>query len=260
VSDKKIKAGDTPGGQGSTRTSETADIASASFFHAETAEGVAETAPSAATPAPKKFRKARAHKSATSARRHLTTSQKAEAVALWRTGSVTLGDLSKRFGKRPETFSALFKRMGVKKGSAAEEHTARVAAAVETKILTDVEEHARRVAQAKEDHYKMSNGLAKLVWAEIVRARQAELKIEGLKETMQTLRLAAEVISNSRKELWTVLKIEDADKNKELEDLPELQVRELTDNEIGQLQKQGDVDELGGDDDVGGDMLPEESA
>lgn len=173
---------------------------------------------------------------------------------------MTLVDLAKRFDKRPETFSKLFTRMGIKKGEAAEEHAKKTAAVIEARLIGDAEEHARRIAQAKEEHYKMSSGLAKLAWAEIVRARQADLKIDGLKDTMQTLRLASEVIANARKELWQVLGIEEADKKKDFEDLPELTVRELTGSEISQLQGQTEIDELSGDGDVGADMLPDEES
>lgn len=227
-------------------TSERRASVPASFFGLEMAETVAPVKPKR-PPRPR-------------GRKNLTTSQKSEAAALWRTGSVTLVDLAKRFDKRPETFSKLFTRMGIKKGEAAEEHAKKTAAVIEARLIGDAEEHARRIAQAKEEHYKMSSGLAKLAWAEIVRARQADLKIDGLKDTMQTLRLASEVIANARKELWQVLGIEEADKKKDFEDLPELTVRELTGSEISQLQGQTEIDELSGDGDVGADMLPDEES
>jgi hypothetical protein len=177
---------------------------------------------------------------------HLTPSQKGEAIALWKAGGITLADLAKRFNKRPETFSRLFKKLDIKKGSDAEEAAAKAAAVVEQRILQDVDVHAKRILDAREQHFKMADGMAKLAWSELVRARQAGLDIGALKDLMQTLKLAGDVIGTARKELWAILKIEDSDKDKELDELPELTVRELTSDEVIQLQSTDEEDEMGG--------------
>ena len=176
---------------------------------------------------------------------HLTSSQKGEAIALWKSGTVTLEDLSKRFNKTVGTLSRLFTKAGAVKGSDAAQMAAKAAAAVEARLLGDVEVHAQRVAAVKEQHFKMTDGLAKLAWSEIVRARQASLDIAGLKDLMQTLKLAGDVIGGARKELWVVLGIEEFDNEKEFESLPELTVRELTQSEVGELAEQADIDEMG---------------
>lgn len=72
--------------------------------------------------------------------RQLTVAQKAEAVALWRTGSVTLEELGKKYKKHPETLSRLFTRMGIEKGSGAAEAVRKVMATVEARTLSDTEE------------------------------------------------------------------------------------------------------------------------
>jgi len=173
----------------------------------------------------------------------LTTSQKAEAVALWRAGDITLEGLSKKFGKRPETFSRLFKRMGIEKGSAAAAVAEKMAAAVETRILNDQAETLKRIAETKQEHYQFSRGLARMAWSELVRAKKAELDIGTLKDVMATLKLAGDVIANSRKELYSVLNVEEAEKDKELDELPELTVRELTQDEIVRMANSS-VDDL----------------
>lgn len=178
---------------------------------------------------------------------HLTSSQKGEAIALWKSGTVTLEDLSVRFNKRKETMSKMLKAAGAVKGSDAADIAAKAAAVVETRLLGDVEVHMQRIAAAKEQHFKMTDGLAKLAWSEIVRARQSGLDIAGLKDLMQTLKLAGDVIGGARKELWVVLGIEEFDNSKELEDLPELTVRELTQGEVVELASQADIDEMGGE-------------
>ena len=192
--------------------------------------------------------------------RKLTPSQKAEAAALWRSGTVTLEDLAKKFKKRPEGFSRLFKRMGIEKGGATEDVEKRVKkieAEVEARIVSSVDETLRKIQLAKDDHYKYSSGLAKLAWSELVRARQAGIDIGGLKEVMATLKLAGDVIGGARKELFEVLNVEKHEKTEDLQDLPELTVRELTGSEILQLQSQSN-DEMGLEEDTGADMMPDD--
>jgi hypothetical protein len=104
----------------------------------------------------------------------------------------------------------------------------------------------------------MANGLAKLAWQELVRARNEKIDIAQLKDVMVTLKLAGDVIGNSRKELFAVLNVEKHDQVEDFDELPELTVRELTGGEITQLQNQTVDDEMGFDSDAGEDMLPDD--
>lgn len=189
--------------------------------------------------------------------RPLTVAQKAEAIALWRSGSVTLEDLSKKFGKRPEAFSRLFKRMGIEKGSTLAESAKKLESVVEARTLTDLEETLKKIAATKDEHFKMSSGLARLAWSELVRARQAGTDIAGLKDLMVTLKLAGDVIGNARKELFAVLNVEKHEQTPDLDELPELTVRELTQAEVTDLSRQGLEDDMGLDG-VGLDMMPDD--
>lgn len=180
-------------------------------------------------------------------RTRLTPAERAEAAALFRSGTVTLEDLSKKFKKRPEAFSRLFKRMGIEKGSVAVEAAKKVEEAAEIHVVTDLQETLRKIKKTKDDHYKMAQGLAMIAWQEIARARTAGVALETLKDTMVTLKLAGDVIANSRKELFSVLNVEKHDQDADLDELPELTVRELTNNEIDQLKNQVRDDDMGGD-------------
>jgi hypothetical protein len=166
----------------------------------------------------------------------LTPGEKATAAALWRAGDTTLAQLAKKFGKRQETFSRLFKDMGIKKGEAAAEHQEKIAQRVETKLLNDAEETVSKIAKAKDEHYRMSSGIAKLAWSEIAKARQENKPLASLKETMQTLQLAASTISKSREEVWKVLGIDKFDEKDQDSELPELVIRELTVDEVKTMQ------------------------
>lgn len=191
--------------------------------------------------------------------RGLTVAQKAEAVALWRSGDYTLEMLAKKFGKRREQFSRLFKRMGIEKGSGVAAATAKAVEAAEARASRDTEEVLQKIAKIKEQHLRMSTDIAKLAYAEILRARQAGLDMGTLKDVMATLKAAGEIVANARKEAYVVLDVEKHEKDEDLESLPELTVRELTNDEITQLQQAPGDDGL--DDDMGElgddlDMLP----
>jgi len=168
----------------------------------------------------------------------LTPKEKAEAVVLWRSGKVTLEDLAKKFKKRPETMSRLFKRMGVTKGEAVAAAAAEMEKAAAVAAVSETEEILRRIKLARDEHYRMSNGLAKMVWAALVRAHQAGVPFAKLKEDMAALKIASDVIGNSRKELFDILNVEKHDAALTEDELPDLTVRELTTSEIDQLQHQ----------------------
>lgn len=179
--------------------------------------------------------------------RKMTPAQKAEAVAMWRSGEYTLDQLATKFKRRPETMSRLFTEMGIKKGEAAAEHQAKVAKELETRMLNDIAEQAHRIAKVKEEHFKMADALGKLVWQEIVACKKAGKSIEKLRGTMHTLQMASSTLGNVRGELYRILQIDKFDEKKEDEDLPELTVRELTDDETKALQSEAaaNEDELG---------------
>lgn len=182
----------------------------------------------------------------------LTVAQKAEAAALWRVGTVTLDDLAKRFKKRPETFSRLFKKMGIEKGSGAAAALKKAEAVASAKVVSDTEETLTRIAQVKDSHFKMISALSRMAFQEIANAKRAELDVGKLKDVMSVYKMATEVVGNSRKELFAILNVEKHDAAEELDDLPDLTVRELTQDEVSQLQASVD-DTL--DSDPGSEMM-----
>lgn len=187
--------------------------------------------------------------------KNLTVSQKAEAIALYRSGKVTLEDLSKKFGKRPEAFSRLFKRLEITKGGAIPDMAKKLEAVVEEAVVSELQKTLNKIATTKDEHYRMASAIAKLAWAEIVRARTAGTDIAGLKDFMATLKTTGEIIGSARKELFAILNVDKYEQESEFENLPELTVRELTNTELFQLQNQS-VDDLGVEStDVGEGMM-----
>lgn len=189
--------------------------------------------------------------------RKLTISQKAEIAALYRTGSVTIADLAEKFKKNPTTIANVIKSMGVSKGEAAHAAAKKLVDAIEERVLTDTEETLRKIAETKRDHFEWQTALAKIAMNRIRNAVKTGTDIASLKDVMVTLKMAGDVVGNSRKELFEILNVERHDQERTTDDLPELMVRELTGGEIAQLQNQSnEEDEI--DSEIGVDMLPED--
>lgn len=180
-------------------------------------------------PAPKK----RAAK-ATRRGRRLSSTEKAEAIGLWRAGSVTLDELAARFDRDRTTFVRLFNAEGVVKGEAKVEHEQKVAEAVESAALGDAGLVAERIRDTKEEHYKMASGMAKLTWTLIAECRREKRSVATIVNDLKSLKYAAEVIKTMREERFAVLGLNDKDRDDDTP-MPDLVLRELTADEIKKM-------------------------
>jgi hypothetical protein len=175
--------------------------------------------------------------------RRMTVSQRAEAIALWEAGEITLDGLAKKFGKSRQAFIRLFDKEGVKKGSKSAETTKRVTDAVEAGIVDSAAETAKRIRDTKEEHYRMANTLAKLTWKIIADAQAAGQSVGTKLNDMKALQMASNVLKTVREERYAVLglneKVHDDDTP-----LPDLVIRELTEDQIKTMQQtpEGDPD------------------
>jgi predicted DNA-binding protein len=175
--------------------------------------------------------------------RRLTVSQRAEAIALWQAGEITLDGLSKKFGKSRQAFMRLFDKEGIKKGSKSAETAKRVTDAVESGLVDSAAETAKRIRDTKEEHYRMSSTIAKLTW-KLIADTQAKGEAIGTKlNDMKALQMASNVLKTVREERYAVLglneKVHDDDTP-----LPDLVIRELTAGQIESMQQtpEGDPD------------------
>ena len=186
----------------------------------------------------------------------LTIAQKAEIAALYASGTCSIADLAKKYDKSANVIIRVVKAMGVVKGSNVQEATKKITEQMEQRALTDLEVVMQKIVKAKEEYYLMNNALAKMVWNEIKAEKGKEKPDLGkLKDTMATLKMASELITNSRKEIFSILNVERFDEERSTDQLPELTVRELTGAEIKQLQMQHNDD-----DDLGGSMMDEDES
>ena len=97
----------------------------------------------------------------------------------------------------------------------------------------------------------MSQALAVMAFRELQQAKAAGLDVGTLKDAMAVYKLASDVVGNSRKELWSVLNVEKHEASGDMDDLPELTVRELSQSEIDELRATPDDDGM----DAGATMI-----
>lgn len=171
----------------------------------------------------------------------LTPKQWAEAEALWESGEVTLDDLASKFGRHRSNFSRHFDKLGIKRGAKADAHKKKVHEAVTAAAVDDATVTAARIKETKEDHYKMSSSLAKLVWSEILTAKQGGNPVAVATANLKALDLAATALKKLREERWAVLGLDKTDYIDE-DGLPELMISELTAEQLEELRNRDEAD------------------
>lgn len=167
----------------------------------------------------------------------LSTTEKAQAIALWRAGAVTLDELASKFHRSRETFIRLFNKEGVTKGEARVEHEKKVSEAVEAAALTDAVVIANRIRDTKDQHYKMAQMIAVNTFRLIQTAITEKRPIASITSDVKAYKIAAETIKIAREERFAVLGLND-DKREDQTEMPDLVIKELTAEEIKQMHKQ----------------------
>jgi hypothetical protein len=176
-------------------------------------------------PAPKEPRKIK----------RLTARQWASAETLWEAGEASLDDLAKKFSKDKATFKRHFDKHGIKKGSSKEELKKHVTAELAKSAAEDTAIIVSRIKETKEEHYKMAAGLAKLTWAEILKAKQDGLPVSIAINNLKAIDTAMSVLKKAREERYAVLGL-DRDDHVDEDGLPELIITELTAEQVQELR------------------------
>jgi len=155
--------------------------------------------------------------------------------ALWEAGDATYNDLVAKFGVSRQGLRTHFKSKGIIQGSK-KEHIAKVVSEDLTKAVSEEATIlAARIKETKEEHYKMASGLAKLTWAEILKAKQDGVPVSTAINNLKALDTAMTVLKKAREERYSVLGL-DKDAVDENE-VPELVISELTADQIETLRK-----------------------
>lgn len=151
-----------------------------------------------------------------------------------------------------------FKRNGIRKGQAIEEYNKRLQEELAQRAAEDAKVLADRIRETKEEHYKMATGISKLVWAEVLTAKQKSAPFATIKENLKSLAIAMKTLSDARVERFAVLGLDKEDKDDD-DTLPELLVSELTQEQIEEIRNRtaGDPDDTDLPDDLVPAALPE---
>lgn len=175
----------------------------------------------------------------------------AQISALWAIGEVTLTDLSDKFNVAPETISRKMKALGVTKGERAEEHAAEVKKEVEQASIDDAKVTASRIKETKEEHYRNSRALAGAAMRVLADATKKNLPLATAEPDLKAIERAIKIQDSALKQRWTILGLDKDDIDSD--DLPNLQITEMTADQIIEVQRQsekmacgvGDVSDLG---------------
>lgn len=169
----------------------------------------------------------------------LTPKERAEAIALWESGSVTLEQLAKKYGKTVGTFAKLFAKAGVKRGSKAEAMEKKVAAELEKTATAEARIIADRIRETKNNAYRLASGIEKLIAFEINEAQKDKVHISTRKENVKTLKVMADTIAQTWNIRAAILNLDKEDNDDH--DLPELRISELTVEQIKKMVAQDSI-------------------
>lgn len=178
--------------------------------------------------------------SAPKAARFLTTSQRAEAIALWESGDVTYDVLVKRFGKSKAALRMLFTKNNVKYGSKKAETARAAKEAVNIALTGESSILAGRIRDTKEEHYRMASGIAKLTWKIMADAQNNNVAIGTRINDMKALQAAAQILKIVREERYAVLGLNEEVKEDD-SPLPDLVVRELTVEQVRLMHSENET-------------------
>lgn len=165
----------------------------------------------------------------------LTAAEWLEAEQLWATGETTAEGLAARFGIPEGTFRVRFSRKKLKHGSMKEEASKAMLTATAQEAASDAALLAARIRETKEEHYKMSQGIQKLAWKEVITATKNATPMHMIQGNLKALKLAADILKVTREERFAVLGLDRPDAQNG-DEVPELIVRELTAEQVATLR------------------------
>lgn len=158
----------------------------------------------------------------------------AQMEAMWSSGEYTAAQIGKKYDRTGRTVESIMSTRGIKKGERSEALHERVREKVEEAMVAEASVIVERAKETKEEHYRMSAAVAKLVWMEIAECKKNGLPFGSLAANMKALSLAMGVLEKARMERYAVLGL-DAEKDSD-DVIPELNVGELTQDQVASLR------------------------
>ncbi len=181
----------------------------------------------------------------------LTEKEWVKAEALYETGEMTQEEIAKKFNVHVATVRRRFSKNGIKAGSKAAAIKEKVNDQLGKERAAEIGLLLGRIRETKEEHYKMASGLAKLTWAEVLKAKQDGSPVSVAMNNLKALDTAMSVLKKAREERYAVLGL-NGDEGDDDDLLPQLVVQELTEEQVEELRngQDDDLDDLPPEDEV----------
>ena len=177
-----------------------------------------------------------------------------EIVSLAENGA-SIQKIAETFKCHPSVIYRGLKKKGVQLGSNAQKASEEVARLERETLIS-------RIKETKDNNYKWVSALQARVVQTVIKAEKEGKPIGMVKDDIKALKDAIDAVGSGQKTIWNILNIdkENADLDRVL---PELPIRELTEQEVEQIRDRQameamEMDILGGDLDEDEDDLPED--
>lgn len=188
----------------------------------------------------------------------LTPKQWGQIEAMWESGDYRYEDLIAKYGCSQSTLERYFKKHKIVKGSKAKDIKKKVEEKLAAVASDEAAVQALRIRETKDEHYKIINGMGKLLWNEILQAKQDKTPVAVRMNNIKALNMAIDGFSKVRQEKWALLGLDKPDAV-DPDELPELVISKLTDAEIEEMRNRDDsLDDLPADEDGADNGVVEE--
>jgi hypothetical protein len=172
----------------------------------------------------------------------LSASTWAEVRALWEVGDVTLAELSENYGVSGRALQSHFSRHGTTKGAKAAELAAAVKRELIESALPNTDELTRRARDTREAAYANAVIIESLVMAQLQAAQKDPTQALKAASAIKALSLAAAAVERLHGLKQAALGLNDD--GVLADELPVLQLVDLTENEIHALQNRDEDDDF----------------
>jgi IS30 family transposase len=180
----------------------------------------------------------------TSTYKKLSVNQWLEIVNLAEEGTA-VAKIARMFSVSISVIYSGLKKRGVVIGGAAKSASAEAAS-------RDLEILITRVKTTKDKYYTFNNALVEMMMRRVIEANK-DNKMAGMLDELKSFKLALSSIKDGTSNAWRILGL-DKDNSDADKELPELPIRELTENEVQAIRDRQSLD----DDLEGLESLPEE--
>lgn len=161
----------------------------------------------------------------------------AEVERAWANGKFgTVAGLAAHFELPEAKVKERLDRQGIKKGQSIDEYNRAVQAELEKRAVEDARLVAERIAETRDEHYKMAHAITKFTYQELIKCHQGKLPFAGAKQNLASLESAMKVLKMAREERFAVLGVGDGTETDHEQSTPELVINELTPEKIEELK------------------------